>query len=133
MDLKECRFDTWDGGELRTGMQPVTTINGVKATHLPTGLTATANISQSQHRNRNVALAMLDAGITEASRQVRAGSGGLRVMDIIEELAILKGDFGDPNEQDVIRSLIGEAKKYVPKKSEKKQTEQSSKQKGGMQ
>ena len=130
MDLKECRFDTWDEGQLRTGMRPVTIANGVKATHLPTGLTATARTSQSQHRNRNVTLAMLDAGITGASRQVRAGSGGLRVMDIIEELAILKGDFGDLNEQDVIRSLICEAKKYVPKKSKKKQTEQSSK-KGG--
>lgn len=115
MDIKDCRIDIWDGGRIRTGMQPVTTDNGVKVTHLPTGLIAHVDGNPSQHKNRNVALAMLDAGVTEITKQARAGSGGLRIMDIIEELADLKGDFESPSEQDIIRSLIGEARKYVPK------------------
>lgn len=118
MDIKECRFDIWDEGRLRTGMQPVTTCNGVKATHIPTGLTAHAGGSLSQHRNRNVALAMLEAGVTEVSKQAESGSGGMRIMDIIEGIAGLKGDFSNPDEQDYIKRLIGEARKYVSRGKE---------------
>jgi protein subunit release factor A len=71
MDIKDCRIDIWDGGRIRTGMQPVMTDNGVKVTHLPTGLIAYANGNPSQHKNRNVALAMLDAGVTEMTKQAK--------------------------------------------------------------
>jgi protein subunit release factor A len=38
---------------------------GVKALHLPTGLEAVSKNERSQYRNRVVALAMLEAGISK--------------------------------------------------------------------
>jgi len=37
----------------------------VKVTHLPTGITAVVGFCRSQYRNRNVAVRMIEAAITD--------------------------------------------------------------------
>lgn len=37
----------------------------VKVTHIPTGITATVGYCRSQHRNRNVAVRMIESAITD--------------------------------------------------------------------
>lgn len=49
------------------GGQQVGTDNGVKITHLPTGLIAIADHGRSQHRNRQIAMDMLLGGLTSPS------------------------------------------------------------------
>lgn len=46
------------------GGQHVGTEQGVKVTHLPTGLTAECKNERSQHRNRQVAIDMILGGLT---------------------------------------------------------------------
>lgn len=41
------------------------TICDVKVTHLPTGITAVVGFCRSQYRNRNVAVRMIEAAITD--------------------------------------------------------------------
>lgn len=38
---------------------------GVKITHVPTGIIAQCQIERSQHRNKNVAQAMIEYGLAE--------------------------------------------------------------------
>ena len=37
---------------------------GVKVTHVPTGLTASCNTERSQMKNRDIAMAMIEYGLT---------------------------------------------------------------------
>ncbi len=46
------------------GGQQVGTRSGVKVTHVPTGITATVEMERSQHRNREIAMHMIEAAIT---------------------------------------------------------------------
>lgn len=54
-------IDRTPKGGQRCGM----VTNGVKVTHVPTGLSATCESERSQMRNRNVAIAMIEWGLTE--------------------------------------------------------------------
>ncbi len=47
------------------GGQHVGTPTGVKVVHLPTGLIAICQNSRSQHRNRGVAVRMIEAALTD--------------------------------------------------------------------
>jgi peptide chain release factor 2 len=48
-----------------TGGQHVgMTSSGVKVTHIPSGLMATATSERSQHRNKQVAMHMIEGGLT---------------------------------------------------------------------
>lgn len=48
----------------QTGGQHVGTETGVKITHLPSRIEAMVDIGRSQHRNRTIALNMIEAAIT---------------------------------------------------------------------
>lgn len=37
---------------------------GIKMTHIPTGMVAISTSARSQHRNRSIALAMIEGGLT---------------------------------------------------------------------
>lgn len=49
-------------------MRPVGTVKGVRILHLPTGIAASSTAARSQHKNRDIALAMLEAGLAEFLR-----------------------------------------------------------------
>ena len=61
--LKDLTFESWPpramGGQ-HVGTGP----NGVKVTHLPTGLVACCDIARSQHINRLIAAYMILAALT---------------------------------------------------------------------
>ena len=38
--------------------------NGIKITHIPTGLIAIVNSERSQHRNKQIAMHMIEGGLT---------------------------------------------------------------------
>lgn len=65
--LAECRVETFRSGGPGGQHQNVTE-SGVRLTHLPTGVVATARDSRSQHRNRKTALARLRAALKERAR-----------------------------------------------------------------
>ncbi|MFQ5745867.1 MAG: peptide chain release factor-like protein [Gemmatimonadota bacterium] len=65
--LAECRVETFRAGG-PGGQHQNKTESGVRLTHLPTGISATARESRSQHRNRKVALERLRAALEEAAR-----------------------------------------------------------------
>ena len=65
--LSECRVETFRAGG-PGGQHQNKTESGVRLTHLPTGITATARESRSQHRNRQVALARLRTELEERAR-----------------------------------------------------------------
>jgi protein subunit release factor A len=60
-NLKIETIDRTPKGGQHCGVIP----RGVKATHLPTGLSASCECERSQMRNRNIALAMLEWGMAE--------------------------------------------------------------------
>ncbi|MFV1988136.1 MAG: peptide chain release factor-like protein [Gemmatimonadota bacterium] len=68
--LAECRVDTFRSGGAG-GQHQNKTESGVRLTHLPTGLVATARESRSQHQNRRVALTRLRAVLEERARPTR--------------------------------------------------------------
>lgn len=63
-DPKDLCIESWPP-EPKSGML-LGTSNGVKITHTPTGLSATADTERSQHHNRDKALAELRAAIGSA-------------------------------------------------------------------
>ena len=65
--LAECRVETFRSGG-PGGQHQNTTDSGVRLTHLPTGITASARESRSQHRNRRTALARLRAALEKLAR-----------------------------------------------------------------
>ena len=48
------------GGQ-HVGADPV----DVKVTHIPTGITATVGCCRAQHRNRNIAIRMIESALTD--------------------------------------------------------------------
>lgn len=66
--LAECRLETFRAGG-PGGQHQNTTESGVRLTHLPTGIVATARESRSQYRNRRNALRRLRAALEEAVRE----------------------------------------------------------------
>ncbi len=65
--LAECRVETFRAGG-PGGQHQNTTDSGVRLTHLPTGISASARESRSQHRNRKTALERLRAALEELAR-----------------------------------------------------------------
>lgn len=64
MNLKHLKIEISNpipSGGQRAGIIPT----GVKITHLPTGLIAICESELSQHKNRNVAMAMIEYGLAE--------------------------------------------------------------------
>lgn len=51
------------------GGQHVGTSSGVKATHTPTGIVAIVQTGRSQHVNRQIALDMIEGGLTNPRTQ----------------------------------------------------------------
>lgn len=47
------------------GQQVGTTYCGVKVTHLPTGIYAVCDYERSQHKNRTIAMRMVEYGLAE--------------------------------------------------------------------
>jgi len=66
--LAECRVQTFRSGG-PGGQHQNKTESGVRLTHGPSGLQATARDERSQHRNRALALARLRAKLEAAQRQ----------------------------------------------------------------
>ncbi len=66
--LRQCRVDTFRAGG-PGGQHQNTTESGVRLTHLPTGVTASARDDRSQHRNRRLALARLRERLQERGRK----------------------------------------------------------------
>lgn len=62
--LAECRVETFRAGG-PGGQHQNKAESAVRLTHLPTGVTATARESRSQHRNRKAALTRLRAALEE--------------------------------------------------------------------
>ena len=61
--MTEWRIEPWPPRQ--TGGQTVGTgPSGVKVTHEPSGLTAISESERSQHRNRQIAMAMIEGGLT---------------------------------------------------------------------
>lgn len=58
-DLRVESYDPHPPGGQRVGVR-----SGVKVTHLPSGLVAICETERSQHRNRLIAVAMLEGGLT---------------------------------------------------------------------
>lgn len=56
------KIECWP--ERGKGGQHVGTETGVKITHLSSGVEAIVNIGRSQHKNRTIALNMIEAAIT---------------------------------------------------------------------
>lgn len=46
------------------GGQVVGVSSGIKVTHIPSGLVAIVNSERSQHRNKNIAMHMIEGGLT---------------------------------------------------------------------
>ena len=65
--LAQCRVDTFRAGGAG-GQHQNRTESGVRITHLPSGLVATARESRSQHRNRQTALGRLREALEERDR-----------------------------------------------------------------
>lgn len=55
-------YETWPPRNV--GGQHVGMASGVKATHTPTGITATVSVARGQHRNKRIAADMILAAIT---------------------------------------------------------------------
>lgn len=66
--LAQCRIDTFRAGG-QGGQHQNKTESGVRLTHLPTGLVATARDSRSQHKNRRVALTRLRSALEKRTRR----------------------------------------------------------------
>lgn len=66
--LAQCRVDTFRSGG-KGGQHQNTTDSGVRLTHLPTGIVATARRARSQHRNRAIALARLRERLEALNRK----------------------------------------------------------------
>lgn len=67
--LEQCRVETFTAGG-KGGQHQNRTESGVRLTHIPTGLIATARRSRSQFRNKSAALGIL-RGRLEASNERR--------------------------------------------------------------
>ena len=65
-DPNECRVEIWPrpDPESRGGQHVGSGPNGVKVTHLATGITATCEAGRSQHVNRTIAMDMVLSAIT---------------------------------------------------------------------
>lgn len=61
-DIPDIRYEIWPPRE--KGGQHVGTVNGIKATHEPSGIEAIVNIGRSQHTNREIAKDMILSAIT---------------------------------------------------------------------
>ena len=66
--LAECRVDTFRSGGAG-GQHQNKVESGVRLTHLPTGTVVTSRKHRSQHRNREAALARLEAELEARSRK----------------------------------------------------------------
>ena len=66
--LAQCRVETFRSGG-PGGQHQNTTDSGVRLTHEPTGLRATARDARSQHRNRALALERLRIKLEDANRR----------------------------------------------------------------
>lgn len=66
--LAECRIETFRSGG-PGGQHQNKTESGIRLTHLPTGISATARDSRSQYRNRRTAIARLREAIAEELRE----------------------------------------------------------------
>lgn len=60
-DLKTETIRVGPIGGMHTGMDP----QEVKITHIPTGIYASCHIYRSQHKNREIARAMIEYGLAE--------------------------------------------------------------------
>ena len=63
IDPLELVIERWPPNELggqHVGSGP----RGIKITHLPTGMVAIMTSSRSQHQNQQVAMAMIEGGLT---------------------------------------------------------------------
>ncbi len=58
----QLEFSPWPE---RQGGQHAGVRSGVKVEHLPTGLIAIVQSERSQHRNKNIAVRMIEAGLTD--------------------------------------------------------------------
>lgn len=63
IDPFELTIERWPPGQLG-GQHAGTGPRGVKITHKPTGLIAISESSGSQHRNTQIAVAMIEGGLT---------------------------------------------------------------------
>lgn len=48
-----------------TGMSTGSISNTIKVTHVPTGLVAVSSYGRSQHKNRHIAMSMIEYGLAE--------------------------------------------------------------------
>jgi len=71
---EDVRFETWPPRQVG-GQQVGPGPQGVKATHIPTDMTAFCNWERSQHRNRQIAMDMLVGGLTSPAFRGRIPQG----------------------------------------------------------
>jgi peptide chain release factor 1 len=65
-EIKIESIDRTPKGGQHCGVLP----NEVKVTHIPTGLTASCGFCRSQSKNREIATAMLEWGVSELANQI---------------------------------------------------------------
>jgi len=61
--LDELRFEVWPPRQ-KGGQQVTMTSAGVMATHVPTETVAISMLARSQHKNRAIAIEMIEAALT---------------------------------------------------------------------
>jgi peptide chain release factor 2 len=60
-ELKSSLYDPRPPGGQQVGLTPT----GVKVEHLPTGTIAIVQTNRSQHKNREIAIRMIEAALTD--------------------------------------------------------------------
>jgi protein subunit release factor A len=61
---EDLKIEAWPPRQSPGGQHVGTGPSGVKVTHLPSGIEACVEIGRSQHRNRVIAVEMIEAAIT---------------------------------------------------------------------
>lgn len=63
IDPAELKIEIWPPRD-RGGQHVAIIYTGVKITHIPTGTEAMSNMARSQHKNRAIAMEMIECALT---------------------------------------------------------------------
>ena len=64
LNPEDVKIETWPPRQNKGGQHVGSGPSGIKVTHLPSRIEAIVNVGRSQHRNRQIALNMIEAAIT---------------------------------------------------------------------
>ncbi len=64
LNPEDVKIETWPPRQNKGGQHVGSGPSRIKVTHLPSRIEAIINVGRSQHRNRQIALNMIEAAIT---------------------------------------------------------------------